>query len=383
MPDRHTREQVCTQTSANLAAAAGDLSKLRAVVGLDGFVDEIIAVVDKRHSHESYDSVPTIEHFGGKIRQAIGQSSNYELIVKQMKLGGSGPIMGNALASLGMGVTYIGAVGYPHIHPVFQDFARRAKLIGISEPAHTDALEFADGKLMLGKLSPLSEVTWPNLLARVGREPLMQMIGASQLIGMVNWTMLPHMSRIWERLLEEVFPALPESARRRRTLFVDLNDPEKRTHADIVEAMKLLTRFQQHVDVILGVNLKESSEVADVLGISLPGDAESAIEQTARAIRQKLQIACVVIHPRRGAAAATAEESAIFPGPFVQEPKISTGAGDHFNAGFCLGRVLGFSLGQSLCTGVATSGYYVRTAYSPTAIHLAEFVAQLPPPECK
>ena len=45
----------------------------------------------------------------------------------------------------------------------------------------------------------------------------------------------------------------------------------------------------------------------------------------------------------------------------MQQPKISTGAGDHFNAGFCLGRVLGFWLAESLCAGVATSGYYVRT----------------------
>jgi sugar/nucleoside kinase (ribokinase family) len=65
----------------------------------------------------------------------------------------------------------------------------------------------------------------------------------------------------------------------------------------------------------------------------------------------------------------------------VKEPKISTGAGDHFNAGFCLGRVLGLSLEESLCTGVGTSGYYVRTAISPTAAQLAEFIANLPAPE--
>jgi sugar/nucleoside kinase (ribokinase family) len=65
----------------------------------------------------------------------------------------------------------------------------------------------------------------------------------------------------------------------------------------------------------------------------------------------------------------------------VQQPKISTGAGDHFNAGFCLGLVLGFSLPESLCVGVATSGYYVRTAQSPTATELADFIAELPAPQ--
>jgi sugar/nucleoside kinase (ribokinase family) len=148
-----------------------------------------------------------------------------------------------------------------------------------------------------------------------------------------------------------------------------------------MEALKLLSRFQDQVDVILGLNLKESLEIADVLGLPGRSDPEAAIEDNARAIREKLNLSCVVVHPRRGAAAATESDSAKFEGPFVQQPKISTGAGDHFNAGFCLGRILGFSLPESLCTGCATSGYYVRTAESPTAKTLADFIAKLPPPQ--
>jgi hypothetical protein len=36
---------------------------------------------------------------------------------------------------------------------------------------------------------------------------------------------------------------------------------------------------------------------------------------------------------------------------------------------------------ECLCAGVATSGYYVRTAQSPTGSQLAEFVAKLPEPQ--
>jgi sugar/nucleoside kinase (ribokinase family) len=206
-------------------------------------------------------------------------------------------------------------------------------------------------------------------------------MGGARLIGMLNWTMLPHMSRIWAKLLDEI---IPNHERHTRMLFVDLADPEKRTQDDILDALRLLTRFQDQVDVILGLNLKESAEIADVLG--LPGKSDpdaviAVIAENAEAIRQKLNLACVVIHPRRGAAAATEEHTARFAGPFVHQPKISTGAGDHFNAGFCLGWVLGMSLEESLCAGVATSGYYVRNAESPTAPQLAEFIAKLPPPQ--
>jgi hypothetical protein len=298
--------------------------------------------------------------------------------VKQRKLGGNGPLMANALASAGMGVTYVGALGYPNVHPVFEEFARRVNVVSIAEPAHTDALEFEDGKLMLGKLTPLGEVTWDNILARLGREPLKRLMAQAQLIAMVNWTMLPHMSRIWAQMLDDV---IPNAERHTRKLFIDLTDPEKRTHGDILDALRLLTRFQDQVDVILGLNLKESTEIADVLGLPGRRDPEEAMEENAAAIRAELNLACVVIHPRRGAAAATEMETAGFAGPFVRQPKISTGAGDHFNAGFCLGRVLGLSLPESLCAGVGLSGYYVRTGDSPTAQQLADFIAQLPPPQ--
>jgi sugar/nucleoside kinase (ribokinase family) len=373
-----TRQQICQQTSRKLRDAIPSLTGRRAVVGLDGFVDEIIAVVDTRQDVNRYSPVGSIAEMARKVSAASGQSANYELVVKQTKLGGNGPIMANALASFGVGVTYIGNLGYPNIHPVFAPFAKRADVISIGEPAHTDALEFADGKLMLCKTEPLNEVTWDNLLGRVGPERLKQLLDGASLIGMVNWTMLPHMSRIWAKLLDDV---IPNAQRHTRKLFVDLADPEKRTHGDILDALKLLSRFQDQVDVILGLNLKESQEIAEVLGLPGAADPEAAIEENARSIRAKLNLACVVIHPRRGAAAATATESAKFAGPFVAQPKISTGAGDHFNAGFSLGRVLGFGLEESLCCGVATSGYYVRSADSPTADQLAGFIAELPEPQ--
>ena len=373
-----TRHQICESASRSLLSAAASLPEINALIGLDGFVDEIIAVVDKRLNNAVFERVRTIDDLAKKIGAAAGQSSNYELVVKQMKLGGNGPIMATALASAGISVTYIGNLGYPNIHQVFEPFAKRAKVISIAEPGHTDALEFDDGKLMFGKLMPLNDVNWENLVARVGRDKIQSLVDEARLIGMVNWTMLPHMSRIWASLADEVLSKLP---RKDCSLFVDLADPEKRTHDDIGEAMNLLARFQMSADVILGLNLKEAIEVAQVLGLPAEADPEPSISRTAAAIRQALQISCVVIHPRRGAAAAIDGQTAQFAGPFVQEPKISTGAGDHFNAGFCLARVLGMDLEESLCVGVATSGYYVRTAESPSAIQLAEFVANLPAPQ--
>jgi sugar/nucleoside kinase (ribokinase family) len=377
-----SRQQICDSTAQGLVRAIDDLSATRAVVGLDGFVDSIIAVVDKRYGSDRYDPVRTIAAMGEKISNAAGESSNYELVVKHRKLGGNGPIMANALACLGLHVTYLGSLGYPEIDPVFRDFARRAEVKSITDPGHTDALEFDDGKLMFGKHQSLGDVNWENLVDRVGRDELQRLFDGANLIGLVNWTMLPQMSRIWDRLIAEVLPGGDRGGTGpRRTLFIDLADPEKRTFEDIRNALGALGRFQEQVDVILGLNLKEALEVSDVLGLPPETDPEASIEPIAAAIRQALDVGCVVIHPRRAAAAATASETVRFAGPFVQHPMISTGAGDHFNAGFCLGRILGLGLEESLCAGVSCSGYYVRTAQSPSAEQLAEFVRVLPDPE--
>ncbi len=372
-----TREQI-GQSAGTKLSAAGHLKNIRALIGLDGFVDEIIAVVDKRHSFNEYDPVKTIAQLGQKILNAAGQSSNYELVPRQMKLGGNGPIMANALASLGMAVTYIGSLGYPAVHPVFQEMTARAKVISIADAGHTDALEFEDGKLMLGKITALDDINWKNLMDRVGKQPLTGMVDEADLFGFVNWTMLPHMSDIWEKMRTQI---VPDVSKKPRKFFVDLADPEKRTSADIHAALDIIAKFQGAFDVILGLNLKEAGTILEVLGLPAAADPEAAIEATARTIQMHLKIYCCVVHPRSGAAAATAAGSAKFAGPFVKVPRISTGAGDHFNAGFALGQVLGFTLEESLCAGVGTSGYYVRSGISPSAAQLAEFVADLPAPQ--
>jgi hypothetical protein len=373
-----TREQICDSTARSVSAAIPNLAARPALVGLDGFVDSIISIVDKRYSATHYDPVRTIGAFAEKVRRAAGESSNYELVVKQRKLGGNGPILANALATLGLGVTYVGALGYPARDPAFDGLAQRARTISVAQPGQTDALEFDDGKLMLGKHESLGEVTWERLVASIGAEPLAELFRQAELVGLVNWTMVPQMSQIWSRLLEHVFTP---GGHHPGTLFIDLADPEKRTPEDIAGGLALLTRFQQQIGVVLGLNLKEACEVAQVLGLAPRADPEGSVVELAADIRSILQIACVVVHPRRSAAAATEHGAAWFAGPFIERPLISTGAGDHFNAGFCLGRMLGLGVEECLCAGVATSGYYVRTAQSPTAAQLADFVGRLPAPE--
>lgn len=366
------------QTAQKLLAAHAGAQKLTAFVGLDGFVDEIIHVVDKRENADSFQRLPTIAKLADRLAGAAGKSTNIELVSKLTKLGGNGPIMANALASFGVRVTYLGNLGYPHLHPIFDGFAKKTDVHSIAEPGHTDALEFDDGKIMLGKLSSLKDVNWPNITARFGKDKFTAHFGTADLVGFVNWTMLPAMSDIWESVQKEICPGLTGT---RRKIFFDLADPEKRPADDIKRALELIVKFEKYFDVILGLNEKEAFEIAKVLGLPTATTSADDLSALSLAIWQQLKVNTLMVHPVSFALAVSHGKVDLLSGPFVAKPVITTGAGDHFNSGFCLGKLLGLSNAESVLTGVTTSGYYVRTAQSPGIPQLAEMQQNWPQKE--
>jgi sugar/nucleoside kinase (ribokinase family) len=356
------------QCATTLLANAARASNLTSFVGLDGFVDEILHAVDKRENAEVFHRLPTIAKLADRLAAAAGKSANLELVNQITKLGGNGPIMANALASFGMRVTYLGVLGYPNLHPVFHEFARRAEVYSIADPGTTDAVEFEDGKIMIGKHASLKQMTWENIQSRFGRDKFAAKFGGADLVGFVNWTMLPYMSNLWEALLREVCPDMKGP---RRIIFFDLADPEKRTPEDILRALDLIRQFEKHFHVILGLNEKEAHEIGEVYGLKLKNGSQDALAEYSLAIAAKLKISTLVVHPVTYALAVSDGKVDVVNGPYVAKPMITTGAGDHFNSGFCLGKLLGLDNAMSVLTGVTTSGYYVRTAQSPSITQLA------------
>jgi sugar/nucleoside kinase (ribokinase family) len=367
-------EEFREQTAARLQAGIERASRLRAFVGLDGFVDEIIHVVDKRDNAETFQRLPTISKLAERLAGAAGKSTNVELVPQRTKLGGNGPIMANALARLGIKVTYIGALGYPHLHPVFAEFARRAEVHSIAEPGHTDALEFDDGKLMLTKTTSLNDITWENIQLRYGRGKFIDNFSTADCVGFVNWTMIPYMSDLWESLLQEFCPA----THARRKMFFDLADPEKRTPKDIARALELIVSFEKYFEVILGLNEKEAYEIGQVLGLKTADRSREGLGTLAAEIQKRAPLSSLVVHPVSFALAVSDGVVSVVDGPFVEKPLITTGAGDHFNSGFCLGKLLGFDNAACVLTGVTCSGFYVRNAQSPFIEDLVSMLRNWP-----
>lgn len=346
-------------------------TNIKAVMGFDGFVDQILHVVKTRTDANNYIRMETLKEFGEFISKAAGLSANIEFIPIKNKLGGNGPIMSNALSNYNLDVTYIGAVGEDSINKVFNEMSKKSTIINISNPGLTDAVEFLDGKLMIGKRECLKDVNWERIKEKIGIEKLTSLFSNAKLVGLENWTMLPYMTEIWNGLINEVLPNI--NANFDKYIFFDLADPENRLKDDILEALSVMKKFSNKFKVILGLNEKEAYEVGKVLDISSKTN-KLPLDNLIKSIAQKLNIYCLVVHPVKEAFAVCNNKLYHTLGPYEPNPKLTTGAGDNFNAGFCFGKSIGLSTQLSLVLGTATSGYYVRNSKSPTLENIISFL---------
>lgn len=346
-------------------------NNIKAVLGFDGFVDQILHVVKTRTDANNYIRMNTLKEFGEFICNAAGLSANVEFIPIKNKLGGNGPIMSNALSTYNLNVTYIGAVGENSINPVFNEMSEKSTVLNISNPGLTDAVEFLDGKLMIGKRECLKDINWIRIKEKIGLESLTSIFDEANLVGLENWTMILYMSEIWDGLINEVLPNL--KSKTNKYIFFDLADPENRLKEDIIEALSTIKKFSSKFKVILGLNEKEAYEIGTVLNIC-KHNQKLSLDILIKSIAEKIGIYCLVVHPVKEAYALCNNTLYHTLGPYEPNPKLTTGAGDNFNAGFCFGQVLGLSAQLSLVLGTATSGYYVRNAQSPNVENLVSFL---------
>ncbi|MFZ4694666.1 MAG: PfkB family carbohydrate kinase [Verrucomicrobiia bacterium] len=375
MSDSH---KTAFSSIARLENAEHTLASQRGIVGLDGFVDQILRVVDKRSSDGTTTFVPTITEWGKRVQAAGGKSTKFEMSVSQVKLGGNGPIMACALASLGLPLTCVGNLGWPQPHAIFQPMANSCKLVTLADAGYTDAVEFEDGKIMLSRQQACADVHWDALQKAFGGvDGVRKLFDEATFVAITNWAALPHMSDIWARLQSEVCPRLARLPAGPRRLFIDLADPQFCAVADLRHALDLVGAFAKWFDVTLGINQKEAGELLHALGLKAEGDDRAWCRDAARTIRENLGVARVVVHAVAFATVASSTEAPVVEGPFVARPLISTGAGDHFNAGFSLAAILGGTPEDCLQCGVATSGFYVRTAKSPSLGDLRGFLRRI------
>lgn len=337
-------------------------------VGFDGFVDTFIRMRQPA----------SMEAFGKKVTDAAGIAASYSVNHEGDKFGGNGPLFAAAYNDLYEGkveVSYIGGVGEGSVEPLFLEGLedKMHRIYTLCAPAHSDCLEFTDGKIMLGDFDACEEVTLEKMLEVMGSDTLDEHLKTCHFISAVNWGKLPNVGDIWSYLAKRS----GELGRSEKEVpfFMDLAEFEHRSEEDVNELVSRLSGITQQCTTMLSFNLKEAWQMGKRYGENYQGkkDPESVME-LASLLRDNLDVDKIIIHPNNGAACANADNCIFVPGPYCQSPMISTGAGDNFGAGCLAAKVKGLDDEGMLLAGNSASGYYVRSGRTPSFRDMVTFV---------
>ncbi|MGK7397125.1 MAG: hypothetical protein ACNS62_21285 [Candidatus Cyclobacteriaceae bacterium M3_2C_046] len=364
------QQKLINDTIQLLQDKKSSIPDFQVFTGFDGYVDKIQRVV-KARKKEEFEAFPTIQELSLKIGEAAGKSAQFELVTQELKLGGNAPIMANALGGLGLKNVCMAALGFPEVLPVFDHMHPNARKISISNPGLTNALEFDDGKLILSEVTSLNQITWESIKKNVGMEQLITSAQAD-LMALVDWSNLNHCTEIWQGMFQDIIPNL---SKKPEIYFFDICDPSKKQKEDLENLIHLLSQYRIHGRVILGINENEANLMHRI--IFERDDFKTTLLSKGREIFNYLNIDLLLIHPVDRALAFTSQSELEVKGKVVARPKISTGGGDNFNAGFCLGLLLSGSTEQCLLLGIATSGSYVKNGKSPSPDDLIYYLKEL------
>jgi hypothetical protein len=346
----------------------GDLNK-KAFVGFDGFEDKIQKVVRAEKEEETI-YFATIADYAKAVERAAGKSSQFQLHTHIQKLGGNAPIMAHSLGNLGIKSTLMASLGYPEIRPVFKSLHPLCSPVSVCSPGETNALEFNDGKLILSEMTSFKDLHWKSLMANPGKEKILEEMNSSDLIALVDWSNLVHCSDIWRGIQKDILPSLEG----RKKVFFDIADPSRSSKKELEEVLGIISGYSSAGEVYFGINENETFKLYEL--ILEKDSANVTLHEAGQAIFDIMEIEGLLIHPTGETLLITANEVIQEEGKIVQNPMFSTGGGDNFNAGFCLGLLLNLPLNEAMKTGMATSGFYVKNGKSPSINEIGEYITE-------
>lgn len=335
------------------------------LVGFDAVVDHLVHLVKYRDENGCETLFGTVEEFGAYLCTKKGMSCCIELKSITSKVGGNMAVLSQALGVQGIKVSCIGTLGEKNSF-LYDTLAENCELYSIASAGTCTALEFNDGKVMLAEAEGM-QIRWHDVISRLGAETLLNLLTRSQVLCLVNWSELLNASEIWSELLQF---ALDHQLTSDKTVFFDLADCSLRSPMEIRECVAIIANYSKHFKTVLGLNRNEAQTLSKVYEIKA-----DSITEMGSALQKVTQADTVIIHTRHGAHAFDTDDNVYEGISFIYEnPLTLTGCGDNFNAGYCLGILLGLGIDASLLLGNASSGYYVRNGQSASFDCLKTFI---------
>jgi len=366
------KEEKLRYIKERLQHAPAMLASKSVFAGLDGFVDSIVKVIDSKTEDGNFVYFHTIEAFGAYISGKKGSGFSLETEELFQRLGGNMPIMANAMAQMGLPVDCVGALGVPDISPVFVAMHPLCKLHSFTNPGFTTAMEFTDGKMMLAQMTELNHADWNTVKKNLGLQKLIALYLNSDLVCLLNWSELAHSNEIWKGLQDEVFVGSQDS--KPKQFFIDLSDCSKRSTAEIKVALDLVKNFRKYGKVTLSLNHNETNILYKTC---INEDLPSELQIKGQHLFDELAIDTLIIHSAKVSLAWDQQGKYANIPDFIEEPLMLTGAGDNFNAGYCMAQLLDLDKELSLVLANMISNIYISTAQSPDLPVLNNYISGL------
>ena len=339
--------------------------------GFDGFIDYLEKPVRIRTRDGGVVYYDTIHDFAEHLFDLSGKSGQIEITTHTIKIGGNAPILAEALGTMGVHVHCVGSAGAGIPDPLFRKMNKNITLHPVSAPGISRALEFSDGKIIFSELSGFAHYDWANIVSLLGLQKLREIAGQSRLMALVDWSNLASATPIWRGWLKDVVQFLPEGAD--RDFLFDLCDPSRKSKEDITAVLDLIGEFSGKGRVTLGVN---ENELISLWKSFNGGSPAPPIKEMGQSLFEKMKIECLLIHPLNRSILITKGYNVEMKGRVVSEPRLTTGGGDNFNAGYCLGLIAGVEPAKRLLLGMIASGAYVQNGRSPDLDDLISYASQ-------
>jgi sugar/nucleoside kinase (ribokinase family) len=300
----------------------------KAIIGVDGFVDEVWQVVKTRTDKDDYTLYNNIRRFGELFTELGEGGISNEIVRKRRSFGGFTANTGNAVMNLGIETDMLGLFGTNAIDPVFAPLAQKARLISIGEPAVSHIFEFDDGKAMFPHIEALIDLDREFIIKNMSAEVVRALVFDADVIALGYWTNL----REFDEMVFDICEYCLNGNKRQR-MFFDFADLRKRDRGALDKTIKTLGRLNGRIPMTLSLNEHEAGLIFDHLGERLTMDIGQAAEATER-IRLKTGIDEIVVHtPYFALSNSYGEGAAALQQRYSENPVRTTGAGDTFNGG--------------------------------------------------
>lgn len=342
-----------------------------AFAGFDACIDYIVRVVKEKKDDDVHEYFANTGELGRYLTSLGDKSCGLELDTVFCKPGGNMVITGNALGTLGVKVDCAGTFGLPEILPVFRRMSPYCELTTIAETISATALEFDKSKVIMFDPGPYDHLTWSDIKSLLGVEKIKSLLASKELYVFLNWSEIRNSTEIWEGILTEIIPSISEEDRA-KILFTDFSDFSRRTIDEIKTVISLLQRFRKYLSVELSLNMNESDLLARALDVKEWNDDEEYI----RMLYSKCKLDVLIIHRVYDSISFDGRNIETFTTFLCNEPKILTGGGDNFNAGYCFSQFYDMNPLQSLIIANAVSGLYVKNGKSPELNELTQFLKE-------